>query len=69
MFVYLTKRTNFLVHVRLFNKRKNTNELPAEQFTNCSPNVWFSCSPTYFIKHSSPKNYTKFRLLIKTLKT
>ncbi|KAJ0876471.1 putative nepenthesin [Helianthus annuus] len=45
MFVHLTKRTNYLVHVRLFNKRTNTNELPAERFTDCSPNVWFVCSP------------------------
>ncbi|KAJ0488010.1 putative isomerase, 3-hydroxyacyl-CoA dehydrogenase, Enoyl-CoA hydratase [Helianthus annuus] len=36
----------FLVCVRLFNKQTSTNELPAEQFTNCSPNVWFICSPT-----------------------
>ncbi|KAJ0483775.1 hypothetical protein HanIR_Chr13g0668421 [Helianthus annuus] len=45
MFVHLTKRTKFFVRVRLFNKRTNTNELPAERFTNCSPNVWFVCSP------------------------
>ncbi|KAJ0763176.1 putative protein kinase RLK-Pelle-URK-1 family [Helianthus annuus] len=32
MFVHLTKRTKFLVRVRLFNKRTNTNELPAELF-------------------------------------
>ncbi|MFS7940734.1 hypothetical protein Hanom_Chr05g00467891 [Helianthus anomalus] len=44
MFIYLTKRTKFLVCVRLFNKRTNPNELPAEQFTNCSPKVWFVCS-------------------------
>ncbi|MFS8001281.1 hypothetical protein Hanom_Chr13g01188491 [Helianthus anomalus] len=43
MFVHLTKRTKFLVRVHLFNKRTNTNELPAEQFTNCY--VWFVCSP------------------------
>ncbi|KAJ0521036.1 hypothetical protein HanIR_Chr10g0466191 [Helianthus annuus] len=47
MFVLLTKRTKFLVRVRLYNKRTNTKELPAEQFTNCSSNVWFICSPTY----------------------
>ncbi|KAJ0913195.1 hypothetical protein HanRHA438_Chr06g0282871 [Helianthus annuus] len=47
MLVHLTKRTKFLVCVRLFNKRTNTNELPAERFTNCSPNVWFVCSPSY----------------------
>ncbi|KAF5819885.1 hypothetical protein HanXRQr2_Chr02g0082681 [Helianthus annuus] len=35
-----------LVRVRLFSKRTNTNELPAERFTNCSSNVWFVCSPT-----------------------
>ncbi|KAJ0457610.1 hypothetical protein HanIR_Chr15g0775681 [Helianthus annuus] len=45
MFVHLTKRTKFLVRVCLFNKRTNTNELPAERFTNCSPNVWFVYSP------------------------
>ncbi|KAJ0828832.1 hypothetical protein HanRHA438_Chr17g0841711 [Helianthus annuus] len=39
----------FLVRVRLFNKRTNTNELPAERFTNCSPNVWFVCSPMYML--------------------
>ncbi|KAJ0605841.1 hypothetical protein HanHA300_Chr02g0067471 [Helianthus annuus] len=47
MFVHLTKRTKFLVRVRLLNKRTNTNELPAERFTNCSPNVWFVYSPRY----------------------
>ncbi|KAJ0520502.1 hypothetical protein HanIR_Chr10g0460121 [Helianthus annuus] len=39
----------FLVRVRLFNKRTNTNELPAKRFTNCLPNVWFVYSPTYDI--------------------
>ncbi|MFS8025883.1 hypothetical protein Hanom_Chr16g01480311 [Helianthus anomalus] len=54
MFVHLTKRTKLITRVRLFSKRPNTNELPAERFTNCSPNVWFVCSPrntyqsTYF---------------------
>ncbi|KAJ0427826.1 putative RNA helicase [Helianthus annuus] len=47
MFVHLTKRTKFLVCVRLFNKRTNTNELPAERFMNCSSNVWFVCSPNF----------------------
>ncbi|MFS7960478.1 hypothetical protein Hanom_Chr08g00703601 [Helianthus anomalus] len=51
MFVHLTKRTEFLVCVRLFNKRTNTNELSAERFTNCSPNVWFVYSPS-FMYHS-----------------
>ncbi|MFS8000058.1 hypothetical protein Hanom_Chr12g01173921 [Helianthus anomalus] len=36
MFVHLTKRTKFHVCVRLFNKRTNIDELPAERFTNCS---------------------------------
>ncbi|KAJ0621039.1 hypothetical protein HanIR_Chr01g0004121 [Helianthus annuus] len=36
MFVHLTNRTKFLVHVRSFIKRTNINELPAERFTNCS---------------------------------
>ncbi|MFS8005498.1 hypothetical protein Hanom_Chr13g01238031 [Helianthus anomalus] len=47
MLVHLTKQTKFLVRVRLFIKRTNTNELPAERFTNCSPNVWFVCSPSW----------------------
>ncbi|MFS7908062.1 hypothetical protein Hanom_Chr01g00078781 [Helianthus anomalus] len=37
MFVHLTKPTKFLVCVRLFSKRTNTNELPAERITNSSP--------------------------------
>ncbi|MFS7966229.1 hypothetical protein Hanom_Chr09g00771421 [Helianthus anomalus] len=45
MFVCLAKRAKFLVRVCLFNKRTNTNELSAERLTNCSPNVWFICSP------------------------
>ncbi|MFS7989956.1 hypothetical protein Hanom_Chr11g01053161 [Helianthus anomalus] len=45
MFVYLTNRTKFLVHVRSFIKRTNINELPAERFTNCSLNVRFVYSP------------------------
>ncbi|MFS7913970.1 hypothetical protein Hanom_Chr02g00147961 [Helianthus anomalus] len=49
MFVHLTKRTRFFVGVRLSNKRTNTNELPAERFTNCSPSLWFVCSPTFSI--------------------
>ncbi|KAJ0857146.1 hypothetical protein HanRHA438_Chr13g0586681 [Helianthus annuus] len=47
MFVHLTKRTKFLVRVHLFNKRTNTNELPAARFMNCLPNVWFVCSPNH----------------------
>ncbi|MFS8002251.1 hypothetical protein Hanom_Chr13g01199921 [Helianthus anomalus] len=31
MFVHLAKRTKFLVRVRLFNKRTNTNKLHAER--------------------------------------
>ncbi|MFS7915629.1 hypothetical protein Hanom_Chr02g00167531 [Helianthus anomalus] len=46
MFVHLTKRMRFLVCVLSFIKRTNTNEHPAERFTNCSLNVWFVCSPT-----------------------
>ncbi|MFS7968791.1 hypothetical protein Hanom_Chr09g00801681 [Helianthus anomalus] len=34
-----------LVRVRLFNKRTNTNELPAKRFTSCSLNVWFVYNP------------------------
>ncbi|MFS7973971.1 hypothetical protein Hanom_Chr09g00862951 [Helianthus anomalus] len=54
MFVHLTKRTKFLVRVRLSNKRTNTNELPAERFTNCSPNVWFVCNPIHTHKEFGP---------------
>ncbi|MFS7994143.1 hypothetical protein Hanom_Chr12g01102401 [Helianthus anomalus] len=39
MFVHLTKRTKFRVCVCLFNKRTNTNELPAERLMNCSSGV------------------------------
>ncbi|MFS8012379.1 hypothetical protein Hanom_Chr14g01320111 [Helianthus anomalus] len=42
--IYLTKRTKFLVRVRLFNKRMDTNELPIKQFTNSSPNSNNKCS-------------------------
>ncbi|MFS8001429.1 hypothetical protein Hanom_Chr13g01190301 [Helianthus anomalus] len=52
MFVHLTKRTNFFVHVRSFIKRTNTNELPAERFVNCSLKVQFVCSPTFYCKFS-----------------
>ncbi|MFS7994848.1 hypothetical protein Hanom_Chr12g01110941 [Helianthus anomalus] len=45
MFVHLTKQTIFLVHS--FIKQTDTNELPAEQFTKCSLNIRFICSPTY----------------------
>ncbi|MFS8003668.1 hypothetical protein Hanom_Chr13g01216571 [Helianthus anomalus] len=41
MFVHLTNRTKFLVHVRSFIKRTDINELPAERFTNCPLNVRF----------------------------
>ncbi|MFS7907655.1 hypothetical protein Hanom_Chr01g00073881 [Helianthus anomalus] len=37
MFVHLAKRTEFLVRVRLFNKRTNTNELPAECLVHLQP--------------------------------
>ncbi|MFS7940596.1 hypothetical protein Hanom_Chr05g00466281 [Helianthus anomalus] len=45
MFVHLTKQTEFLVRVHSFIKRTNTNEPPAERFTNCSLNVRFLYSP------------------------
>ncbi|MFS7905061.1 hypothetical protein Hanom_Chr01g00043331 [Helianthus anomalus] len=48
MFVHLTNRTKFLVHVRSFIKRTNINELPAERFTNCSLNVRFVYNPTKY---------------------
>ncbi|MFS7949404.1 hypothetical protein Hanom_Chr06g00571151 [Helianthus anomalus] len=42
MFVHLTKR---IIRIRLFNKRANTNDLPAERFKNCSLNIWSVCNP------------------------
>ncbi|MFS7974970.1 hypothetical protein Hanom_Chr10g00875041 [Helianthus anomalus] len=45
MFVHLTDRTKFIVHVRSFIKRTNINELSAKRFTNCSLNVRFVYSP------------------------
>ncbi|KAJ0824467.1 hypothetical protein HanRHA438_Chr17g0792731 [Helianthus annuus] len=53
MFVHLTNRTKFLVHVRSFVKRTNINELPAERFTNCSLNVRFVYSPNYIRKRNN----------------
>ncbi|MFS7950028.1 hypothetical protein Hanom_Chr06g00578571 [Helianthus anomalus] len=52
MFVHLTNRTEFLVHVRSFIKRTNKSELPAERFTNCSLNVRFVYSPTNNLLHN-----------------
>ncbi|MFS7925805.1 hypothetical protein Hanom_Chr04g00289421 [Helianthus anomalus] len=49
MFVHLTKRTKFLVCVRSFIKRANTNKLPDEWFTNCSLNIQFICNPSTLI--------------------
>ncbi|MFS8005982.1 hypothetical protein Hanom_Chr13g01243851 [Helianthus anomalus] len=46
MFVHLTNRTKFPVHVRSIIKRTNINELPAERFTNCSLNIQFVYSPS-----------------------
>ncbi|MFS7949079.1 hypothetical protein Hanom_Chr06g00567341 [Helianthus anomalus] len=54
MFVHLTNRTKFIVHVRSFIKRTNINELPAERFTNCSLNVQFVYSP-----NNNPNQYMK----------
>ncbi|KAJ0715318.1 hypothetical protein HanPI659440_Chr13g0499711 [Helianthus annuus] len=45
VFVHLTNRTKFLVHVRSLTKQTTVNELPAERFTNCSLNVRFIYSP------------------------
>ncbi|MFS8014637.1 hypothetical protein Hanom_Chr15g01346851 [Helianthus anomalus] len=47
MFVCLTYRTKFLVHVCSFIKRTNINEVPAEWFTNFSLNVRFVYSPSF----------------------
>ncbi|MFS8023349.1 hypothetical protein Hanom_Chr16g01450421 [Helianthus anomalus] len=47
MFVHLTHRTKFHVHIGSFIKRMNINELHAERFTNCSLNVRFAYSPKY----------------------
>ncbi|KAJ0613837.1 hypothetical protein HanIR_Chr02g0055801 [Helianthus annuus] len=47
--IHLTKQTKFLVHLRSFIRRTNTNELPAEWFTNYALNVQFVCSPIYML--------------------
>ncbi|MFS7964768.1 hypothetical protein Hanom_Chr08g00754231 [Helianthus anomalus] len=47
VFVHLTNQTEFLVHVRPLIKRTNVNELPVEQFKNCSLNIRFIYSPRY----------------------
>ncbi|MFS7966001.1 hypothetical protein Hanom_Chr09g00768741 [Helianthus anomalus] len=54
MFLHLTKQTKFLVRVRFFNKRTNTNELSAKRFTKCSPNIWF----VHTSKYTQPPNTT-----------
>ncbi|MFS8013328.1 hypothetical protein Hanom_Chr14g01331601 [Helianthus anomalus] len=59
MFVHLTNRMEFLVHVRSFIKRTNINELPAERFTNCSLNVRFVYSPTWASRCASRRNGQK----------
>ncbi|KAJ0589836.1 hypothetical protein HanIR_Chr04g0190701 [Helianthus annuus] len=60
MFVHLTNRMKFLVHVRSFIKRTNINELPAERFTNCSLNVRFVYSHLKVRKHTYDcKNITQ----------
>ncbi|KAJ0937588.1 hypothetical protein HanRHA438_Chr03g0143761 [Helianthus annuus] len=46
MFVHLTKRTKFLVRVRLFIKRTNRNRFPAAQFMKRALSVRFVSSPT-----------------------
>ncbi|MFS7945050.1 hypothetical protein Hanom_Chr06g00519421 [Helianthus anomalus] len=46
MFVHLTNRTKFLVHILSFIKQTDINELPAERFKNCSLNVQFIYSLT-----------------------
>ncbi|MFS7908939.1 hypothetical protein Hanom_Chr01g00088981 [Helianthus anomalus] len=56
MFVHLTNRTKFLVHVRSFIKRTSINELPAERFTNCSLNVRFVYSPTSTVTNRTDTN-------------
>ncbi|MFS7993293.1 hypothetical protein Hanom_Chr12g01092371 [Helianthus anomalus] len=39
VFVHLTNRTKFHVHIYSFIKRINVNELSTEQVTNCSLNI------------------------------
>ncbi|MFS7934732.1 hypothetical protein Hanom_Chr05g00395171 [Helianthus anomalus] len=45
MFVHLTNRTEFLVHVPSLIKRTHVNEFPVKRFTNCSLNILFIYSP------------------------
>ncbi|MFS7910578.1 hypothetical protein Hanom_Chr02g00107921 [Helianthus anomalus] len=44
-FICLTYQTKYLVRVCSFIKRTNLNELPAEQFMNCSLNDRFVYVP------------------------
>ncbi|MFS7949696.1 hypothetical protein Hanom_Chr06g00574601 [Helianthus anomalus] len=39
VFVHLTNRTKFLIHVCSLTIRTNVNELPVKQFTNCLVNI------------------------------
>ncbi|MFS7940473.1 hypothetical protein Hanom_Chr05g00464881 [Helianthus anomalus] len=64
MFVHLTNRTKFLVHVRSFIKRTNINELPAERFTNCSLNVRFVYSPNCYGLKQMLENKTMFETTV-----
>ncbi|MFS7949540.1 hypothetical protein Hanom_Chr06g00572801 [Helianthus anomalus] len=41
VFIHLTNRTKFLVHIRSLIRRTNVNELPTKSFMNCSVNVRF----------------------------
>ncbi|MFS7938946.1 hypothetical protein Hanom_Chr05g00445781 [Helianthus anomalus] len=50
MSVHLTNRTKFLIHVHLFIKRTNINELLTVQFMNCSSNVRFIYNHNYHRK-------------------
>ncbi|MFS8022420.1 hypothetical protein Hanom_Chr16g01439261 [Helianthus anomalus] len=47
MLVRLTKQMKFLVYVCSFIKWTNTNELPAERYTNYSLNISLICNPIY----------------------
>ncbi|MFS7915373.1 hypothetical protein Hanom_Chr02g00164551 [Helianthus anomalus] len=49
MFVHLTNRTKFFVHVRSFIKQTNVNRLSVEMFTNRSLNIQFVYNPIHDI--------------------
>ncbi|MFS7943661.1 hypothetical protein Hanom_Chr06g00502881 [Helianthus anomalus] len=47
VFNHLVNQTEYHVRVHSLTKQTKINELPAEQLTECSLNVWFVYSPKH----------------------